>query len=212
MHLTTDNSQHRPNGRESIFIASPSRVPCSCKAKANASICRQRSGSAPKRGGESVTRRLKFRKRGQLFIRLHNVTLSVVAMRVCNPDCSPLTINGQNAAPTPTGFAEIVSDDFPVLHANLGMFDVTTGFGAIRMIVITINGLAASNAIAFCRPSTETTTAVRFGSTEITLSNEKALCSFLPTNTNRLFVMVRCPVSSFAHCCVLNERPLVPPT
>ena len=56
---------------------------------------------------------------------------------------------------------EIVSDDFPVLHVNAGIFDFTIGFGAIRMIVITIKGLAASNAIAFCRPSTETTTAVR---------------------------------------------------
>jgi hypothetical protein len=29
-------------------------------------------------------------------------------MCVCNPDRSPRTINGRNAAPTPTGFAEIV--------------------------------------------------------------------------------------------------------
>jgi hypothetical protein len=33
-------------------------------------------------------------KRGQFFIRLHNVTLLLVAMCVCNPDRSPLTING----------------------------------------------------------------------------------------------------------------------
>src|SRR5436309_15231816 len=87
LHLTTDNSQHRRNGRESIFIASPSRVPCSCKAKANASICRQRSGSAPKRGRESANRRLQFQKSRELFLRVHNETLSVVAMCVRNEDC-----------------------------------------------------------------------------------------------------------------------------
>jgi hypothetical protein len=27
-----------------------------------------------------------------------------------------LESNGRNAAPTPTGFAEIVSDDLPILH------------------------------------------------------------------------------------------------
>ena len=49
----------------------------------------------------------KFDKRGQLFVRVHNETLSVVAMCVSNEDCSPARIHGRNAAPTPTGFAEI---------------------------------------------------------------------------------------------------------
>jgi hypothetical protein len=31
---------------------------------------------------------------GQLFVGTHNEALSVVAMRVSNPDCSPLTVNG----------------------------------------------------------------------------------------------------------------------
>jgi hypothetical protein len=57
-------------------------------------------------------------KRRQLFIRVHNEALSVVAMRVSNEDRSPVGIHGCNAAPTPTGPAEIVSDDFPVLHAR----------------------------------------------------------------------------------------------
>ena len=39
-------------------------------------------------------------------------------MRINNPDRSPLGINRGDAAPTPTGFAEIVSDDFPELHLN----------------------------------------------------------------------------------------------
>jgi hypothetical protein len=41
----------------------------------------------------SANRRFQFRKRRQLFIRMHNETLSVVAMCVCNPDRSPVGIN-----------------------------------------------------------------------------------------------------------------------
>jgi hypothetical protein len=40
-----------------------------------------------------TNRRLEFQKRGQLFVCTRNETLSVVAMRVCNPDCSPAEIN-----------------------------------------------------------------------------------------------------------------------
>jgi hypothetical protein len=36
-----------------------------------------------------ANRRFKFEKCGQLFIRPHNETLSVVAMCVSNEDCSP---------------------------------------------------------------------------------------------------------------------------
>jgi len=39
-------------------------------------------------------RRFQFHKRSQDFIGTHNETLSVVAMCVCNPDRSPLTIHG----------------------------------------------------------------------------------------------------------------------
>jgi hypothetical protein len=35
-----------------------------------------------------------FHKRGQLFIGTHNKTFSASAMRISNPDCSPLGING----------------------------------------------------------------------------------------------------------------------
>jgi hypothetical protein len=41
-----------------------------------------------------ANRRFQFHKRSQLFIRVHDETLSVVAMRVSNPDCSPLRSNG----------------------------------------------------------------------------------------------------------------------
>jgi hypothetical protein len=37
---------------------------------------------------------LKFQKRSQYFIRVHNETFSVAAMRVSNPDRSPLRIHG----------------------------------------------------------------------------------------------------------------------
>ena len=41
----------------------------------------------------SANRRFQFYKRSQLFIRLHNETLSIVAMCACNPDRSPTGIN-----------------------------------------------------------------------------------------------------------------------
>jgi hypothetical protein len=37
--------------------------------------------------------RFQFEKRAELYIRVHNETLSV-AMRVSDPDCSPFRING----------------------------------------------------------------------------------------------------------------------
>jgi hypothetical protein len=42
---------------------------------------------------------------------VRNETLSIVAMRVNNPDRLPVGINRQDTAPIPTGFAEIFSDD-----------------------------------------------------------------------------------------------------
>jgi hypothetical protein len=45
-------------------------------------------------GSKFVDRQFKFEKRSQLFIRVHNVTLSIVAMRVNNPDRSPVGIHG----------------------------------------------------------------------------------------------------------------------
>jgi hypothetical protein len=48
----------------------------------------------------------------------YNEAFSIVAMCVHDPDYSSLAIHGCDAAPTPTGFAEIVSDDFPELHVD----------------------------------------------------------------------------------------------
>jgi hypothetical protein len=43
---------------------------------------------------ELVNRQFHFQKCGQLFIRTHNVTLSIAPVRINNPDCSPVGING----------------------------------------------------------------------------------------------------------------------
>ena len=59
---------------------------------------------APQSSGRSAAsnRRFQFQKRSQLFIRAHNETLSVVAMRVNNPDRSPFKIESGDPAQTPT--------------------------------------------------------------------------------------------------------------
>jgi len=41
----------------------------------------------------AANRKFKFHKRRQLLIRVHNETLAVPAMRVRNPDRSPVGIN-----------------------------------------------------------------------------------------------------------------------
>jgi hypothetical protein len=53
-----------------------------------------------------LVRRFQFHKRSQYFIRVYNETLSVVAMRVNNPDCLPVGINRGDPAPTPSGFRD----------------------------------------------------------------------------------------------------------
>jgi hypothetical protein len=60
----------------------------------------------------------EFQKRSQLFIRVHNGPLSVVAMWVCNENRSPCTVQGCDTAPTPTGFTELVGNQFPVFHVD----------------------------------------------------------------------------------------------
>jgi hypothetical protein len=58
-----------------------------------------------------VNRCLKLHECRQLFIRMHNETLSVVAVRVSNEARSPVGINRRDEAPTPTGFAQVVGRD-----------------------------------------------------------------------------------------------------
>jgi hypothetical protein len=58
----------------------------------------------------------------QLVIRTHNETFSVVSMRVNIPDCSPVRVDSGDTSPTPSGFAEIVSNNFPVLHRQAAFY------------------------------------------------------------------------------------------
>jgi len=41
-----------------------------------------------------ANRRFQFNKQRQLFIGTHNETLSAIAVRIRNPDCSPARIHG----------------------------------------------------------------------------------------------------------------------
>jgi hypothetical protein len=54
-----------------------------------------------------ANRRCDLDKRGQHFNRTHNVTLSVVAVCVDNPDCSPVGIQGLRPAQAPSGFLRL---------------------------------------------------------------------------------------------------------
>jgi hypothetical protein len=67
---------------------------------------------------QCANHRFEFYKRSQPFIRTHNETLSV-AVSDSNPDGAPIGINRCDAAPTPTGFAEIGRDDSSVFDAML---------------------------------------------------------------------------------------------
>src|SRR6266481_6261667 len=67
-----------------------------------------------------MNRRFQFQKSGQLFLRVHNEALSVAAVRVSNPGCSPSRIYGRDTALTPPGFAEIVGDEI-AWHSRKGL-------------------------------------------------------------------------------------------
>ena len=63
-----------------------------------------------------VNRRFEFRETQSAFVRTHNGPLSAPAMCVSHEDRSAFAIHGCDAAPTPSGFAEVVGDGFPILH------------------------------------------------------------------------------------------------
>jgi hypothetical protein len=58
----------------------------------------------------------EFKKCSQLVISAHNEPLSIVAMRVSNPDGSSVRIHGCDTAPTPPGLTEVVRNCLPVPH------------------------------------------------------------------------------------------------
>jgi hypothetical protein len=67
----------------------------------------------------SANRKFQFQKPRQPFLGLHNVTLCIAAMRVSSPDRSAVGINRCDAAPTPTCFTQIISDDFPAFLQDM---------------------------------------------------------------------------------------------
>jgi len=67
----------------------------------------------------SANRKFQFQKRRQPFLGLHDVTLSIAAMRVSSPDRSSVGINRCDAAPSLTCFTQIISDDFPALFREM---------------------------------------------------------------------------------------------
>jgi hypothetical protein len=60
----------------------------------------------------------QFQKRSRLCVGVNNEPLTVVAMRVSNEHRSSVGIDSCDTTPTPSGFAEIVGDDFQVPHAG----------------------------------------------------------------------------------------------
>jgi hypothetical protein len=72
----------------------------------------------------------EFKKRSQLIVGARDEPLPVIAMRVCNPDRFPFAIHSCNTAPTPSGFAEIVTDDFPIFY----LASSVAGFEKSRLV------------------------------------------------------------------------------
>ena len=60
-------------------------------------------------------------------------------MCVNNEDRSPARIRSRDTAPTPIGFAEIVSDDFPVLHARKTHEVFSSNAALVRFAVVALS-------------------------------------------------------------------------
>ncbi len=58
---------------------------------------------------ERLNHQFELCKRRQLLIRLHNQTLSIIAMRVNNPDCSPVVIASSSSGPAKARAADRAS-------------------------------------------------------------------------------------------------------
>ena len=108
-----------------MFASEPFAVsPGGKNVRANSAAGRlaaRRHRAAP--GGKESITLCAFYMQGialHALVGLENEAVAVAAMRASNPDCPYLTINGGHAAPTPTGFAEIVGDDFPVFNRHGG--------------------------------------------------------------------------------------------
>src|SRR5207249_4503445 len=80
-----DNHGFGVREKESAFHPHAQRNACSHRCDYSLALCAQKV---------DTNRPFQFHKRRQLFISLHNKTLSIAAMRVSNPNRSPLRING----------------------------------------------------------------------------------------------------------------------
>ena len=72
-------------------------VACQCFTAADSASFALHTATTKNNVLSAVNRRFEFQKRSQLFIRTHNKTLSVGAVRVNNEDRSPVAIHDCNA-------------------------------------------------------------------------------------------------------------------
>jgi hypothetical protein len=77
----------------------------------------------------AANRRCKFERGRQLFVGTHNESPSIAVMRVNNPDRLAALIYRRNTTPTPSGFTEIVGNDFPGLHAITSLLNGIDSIG-----------------------------------------------------------------------------------
>jgi hypothetical protein len=77
-----------------LNLERPSEMLCECPAALPALTGHGLSSQLAARAS-----RFEFQKCSQLFIGSHNETLSVIAMRISNPDCPPVGIYRWHAAP-----------------------------------------------------------------------------------------------------------------
>src|SRR5262245_8071438 len=113
---------------------------------------RERRPSRDQTRRELVYRPLQFQKCGQHFIGSYDETLSV-AMRVHNPDRSPLRDPRLRSNLNSIQLAEIVADDFPILHAHpnaMNVFGITDKLVSQKFIYPVI--AAVTGPILTCVP------------------------------------------------------------
>jgi len=84
--------------------------------------------SLSKQFAASTDHRFEFQKRSQLFVSTHNETLSVAAMRATIQIVRPLESTAENPAQTPSGLAEFVGNQLPILHESISQIFMCFSF------------------------------------------------------------------------------------
>jgi hypothetical protein len=72
-----------------------------------------RPGNGKLQVSKTAPRRFEFQERSQFSVRVQNQAMTITTMRISTKRLFARLIQSGNAAPTPTGFAEIVSDYHP---------------------------------------------------------------------------------------------------